>query len=75
MQAGRWSLQWHGLPDDTYYLDIHAADAHSESCCLKGDLLLYFFRAPPQPRFRPGELAYHLTAQSPMTYALRGGLE
>lgn len=59
VQAGRWSLQWHGLPDDTYYLDISAAGAHSESCCLQGDLLLYFFAAPPQyrRRFRPGEMA------------------
>jgi hypothetical protein len=57
VQAGRWSLQWHGLPDDTYYLDIRAADAHSESCCLQGDMLLFFFKAPPRRRYRPGDLA------------------
>ena len=57
VQAGRWSLQWHGLPDDTYYLDIRAADGHSESCCLQGDLLLYFFKAPPQRRYRQEDLA------------------
>ena len=57
LQAGRWTLPWRGLPDDTYYLDIKAAGGHNQSCCLQGDLLLYFFSAPPQRRYRQEDLA------------------
>jgi hypothetical protein len=57
MPPGRYSLEWHGLDDDTYYLEIRAAGGHKESCCLQGDMLLYFFNAPKPRPFRPGDIA------------------